>query len=129
MSENRDGGTKRRRKKVGNGLIAERLSSDMETEDTDTAEDDEKNVRDLTGGMFEEVFTVSAEEAGDFLVGLGEQLQEGEEVTVTGDGWKIPFEFGDEVEIEVEYDGNEPELEFEIEIEGKTEDDEVPEIS
>ncbi|MFP4174480.1 MAG: amphi-Trp domain-containing protein [Halobacteriales archaeon] len=89
--------------------------------------DDE--VRDMTGGMFEEEFTVSAEEAGDFLVGLGEELREGDEVTVEGDGWKIPFEFGDTVEIEVEYDGNDPELEFEVELEGRTEEDEAPDIS
>ncbi|MFW5984005.1 MAG: amphi-Trp domain-containing protein [Halobacteria archaeon] len=89
--------------------------------------DDE--VRDMTGGMFEEEFTVSAEEAGDFLVGLGEELREGDEVTVEGDGWKIPFEFGDTVEIEVEYDGNDPELEFEVELEGRTKEDEAPDVS
>ena len=87
------------------------------------------DIRDLTGGMFEEEFTVSAEEAGDFLVGLGEELREGDEVVVEGDGWKIPFEFGDTVEIEVEYDGNDPELEFEVELEGRTDEDEVPDIS
>lgn len=97
--------------------------------ETDSKEDGDESVRDLTGGMFEEEFTVSAEEAGEFLIGLGEQLQEDEKVTVTGDGWKIPFEFGDTVEIEVEYDGNKPELEFEVELEGKMEEDEVPEIS
>lgn len=79
--------------------------------------------------MFEEAFTVSPEEAGEFLVSLGEELQEGDELTVTGDGWKIPFEFGETVSIEIEYDGNEPELEFEVELEGRMEEDEVPEIS
>ena len=90
---------------------------------------DKDKVRDLTGGMFEESFEVSPEEAGEFLVGLGEEMKDGEGVTVTGDGWKIPFEFGDTVEIEVDYDGNDPELEFEVEIQGKTEKDEAPEIS
>ena len=98
---------------------------DMETD----REEDEENVRDLKGGMFEEAFTVSPEEAGEFLVSLGEELQEGDELTVTGDGWKIPFEFGETVSIEIEYDGNEPELEFEVELEGRMEEDEVPEIS
>lgn len=97
--------------------------------ETDREEDGEESLRDLTGGMFEEDFAVSPEEACEFLVGLGEELQEGEEVTVTSDGSKIPFEFDDTVEIEVEYDGNEPELEFEVELEGKTEDDELPELS
>jgi amphi-Trp domain-containing protein len=90
---------------------------------------EENEVRDLTGGMFEEEFDVTAGEAGDFLVSLGEGLQEGDEVTVEGDGWKIPFEFGDTVEIEVDYDGNEPELEIEVELEGRTEDDEAPSVS
>jgi amphi-Trp domain-containing protein len=94
---------------------------------TDTGENE--GVRDLTGGMFEEEFTVSAEEAGDFLVGLGEQLRDGDELTVEGDGWKIPFEFGEGVEIEVDYDGNAPEIEFEVELEGRTDEDEAPNIS
>lgn len=89
----------------------------------------EDELRDLTGGMFEEEFTVSAEEAGEFLVGLGEQLRDGDELTVEGDGWKIPFEFGEGVEIEVDYDGNRPELELEVEMEGSREKDEAPDIS
>ncbi|MCX2819980.1 amphi-Trp domain-containing protein [Haladaptatus sp. F3-133] len=89
--------------------------------------EDEK--RDMTGGMFEEEFTVSAEEAGEFLVSLGEGMKEGDEVTVEGDDWKIPFGFGERVEVEVEYDGNEPELEVEVEMEGKTEEDEAPDVS
>jgi amphi-Trp domain-containing protein len=86
-------------------------------------------VRDLTGGMFGDEFAVSAEEAGEFLVGIGEQLRENDDLTLEGDGWEIPFEFGDEVEIELDYDGNVPELEIEVEMEGGREKDEAPTVS
>jgi amphi-Trp domain-containing protein len=91
--------------------------------------EDDTDKRDMTGGMFEESFVVSAEEAGEFLVELGEQLRDSDEVTVEGDDWKVPFAFGDRAEIEVEYDGNDPELEVEVELEGRTPEDEAPDIS
>jgi len=91
--------------------------------------EDENGTRDLTGGMFEEEFNVSAREAGEFLVELGEEIRDGGEVTVEGDGWSIPFEFGERAEIEVEYDGNDPELEIEVELEGRTPEDEAPSVS
>jgi amphi-Trp domain-containing protein len=57
------------------------------------------------------------------LVGIGEQLQESDELTITGDGWKLPFSFGEPVELEVEYEGyGEQELEIEVEIPGRTDE-------
>jgi amphi-Trp domain-containing protein len=58
-----------------------------------------------------------------FLVGIGEQLQESDELTITGDEWKLPFSFGEPVELEVEYEGyGEQELEIEVEIPGRTDE-------
>lgn len=83
----------------------------------------------VANGYFEEEFYVDAASAGAFLVELGEQLQDGNEVTVSGDEWEIPFAFGEPVGIEVEFDGEyEPELEFEVELTGRSEDD-APDIS
>jgi len=92
-------------------------------------ENEEESTDVITDGYFEEEFYVSSDDAGEFLVELGEQLRDGDEVTVRGDGWEIPFAFGEPVEIEVQFQGDDPELEFEIELEGGTPDDEVPEVS
>ena len=83
----------------------------------------------ITEGYFEEEFHVSSQEAGEFLAELAEQLQESDEVKVEGDGWEIPFTFGEPVEIEVQFEGSDPELEFEIELEGGVAEDEAPDIS
>jgi amphi-Trp domain-containing protein len=83
----------------------------------------------ITEGYFEEEFHVSSEEAGEFLAELAEQIQESDEVNVKGDGWEIPFTFGEPVEIEVQFEGSDPELEFEIELEGGVAEDEAPDIS
>ena len=98
-----------------------------EIPDPDDDADPETTV--VTSGYFEEEFHVDAASAGEFLVELGEQLQTEPEVTVSGDGWEIPFAFGDSVEIEVEFEGErDPELEFEIELTGRTGDD-APDVS
>jgi amphi-Trp domain-containing protein len=92
-------------------------------------EEQEESIDVIEEGYFEEEFYVSSEDAGEFLVELGEQLREGNEVTVEGDGWKIPFAFGEPVEIEVQFQGDDPELEFEVELEGGTAEDEAPGVS
>ncbi|AUX07926.1 hypothetical protein AArcSl_0271 [Halalkaliarchaeum desulfuricum] len=91
-------------------------------------DDAEPTIETITDGYFEEEYYVSAEDAGEFLIELGEQLKEGEELTITGDDWELPFAFGEPVELEIEFEGDgEPELEIEIELTGKTET-ESPEI-
>lgn len=83
----------------------------------------------ITDGYFEEEYDLDAATAGEFLINLGEQLRDGDEVLVTGDGWEIPFAFADTVELEVEFEGEgEPELEIEVELEGRR-DDGAPEIA
>jgi len=101
--------------------------AEMPESETDTEDELEPTV--VTSGYFEEEFHVDATSAGEFLVELGEQLQHEPEVTVSGDGWNIPFAFGDSVEIEVEFEGeSDPELEFEIELTGRNTDD-APDIA
>jgi amphi-Trp domain-containing protein len=86
----------------------------------------ESTVETVTDGYFEEEYHVSSDDAGEFLSELGAQLTEGDEVTVTGDGWEIPFAFGEPVELEIEFEGGgEPELEIEVELVGRR-DDEAP---
>jgi amphi-Trp domain-containing protein len=81
-----------------------------------------------TGRDFEEEFRLDAREAGDFLVALGEQLRDGDELTVSTDEWELPFAFGEPVELEIDYEGvGEPELEIELELPGRT-DEEPPRV-
>lgn len=99
------------------------------TEIPETEDDADAEPTVVTSGYFEEEFHVDATSAGEFLVELGEQLQHEPEVTVSGDGWEIPFPFREAVEIEVEYEGeSDPELEFEVELAGRSTDD-APDIT
>ncbi|WP_436908965.1 amphi-Trp domain-containing protein [Halosimplex marinum] len=94
-----------------------------ETDDTD---DERTTIRN--GREFEQTYRLSASEAGDFLVELGEQLREGDELTVATDEWELPFAFGEPVELEVDFDGvDDPELEIELELPGRP-DDEAPSV-
>lgn len=58
-----------------------------------------------TGRNVEETYRLDATAVGEFLIDLGTQLRDGDEVTITGDGWELPFAFGGPVELEVEYEG------------------------
>jgi amphi-Trp domain-containing protein len=91
------------------------------------ADNQDETENDLTlireGRDFEQEYRLSAAEAGRFLVEIGEQLQESDELTITGDEWKLPFSFGEPVELEVEYEGyDDQELEIEVEIPGRTDE-------
>lgn len=67
---------------------------------------------------FEQEYEVSAAEAGEFLVELGEQLQSGDgDVTISGDDWDLPFAYREPVELEIEFTGgHDSELEIEVEL-------------
>ncbi len=95
---------------------------------TEEAEPDEEKTVIRSGRKFEEQFRLDAEEAGKFFVALGEQLQDGDTLTIEADEWELPFRFGEPVELEIDYDGTgEPELELELELPGKT-DESAPEV-
>jgi amphi-Trp domain-containing protein len=94
--------------------------SDLDTQD-EPDDDDLTLIRE--GRDFEQEYRLTAAEAGRFLVEVGEQLQEGDELTLTGDEWTLPFSFGEPVELEVDYEGyGERELEIELAIPGTTDE-------
>ncbi len=58
-----------------------------------------------TGREFEQEYRLDASEAGEFLIAIGEQLREGDELTIVEDDWELPFAFGEPVGLEVDFDG------------------------
>ena len=80
------------------------------------------------GREFEQSYRLDASEAGEFLITLGEQLREGDELTIVEDEWELPFPFGEPVGLEIDFDGvGDPELEIELELPGRT-DEKAPTI-
>jgi amphi-Trp domain-containing protein len=95
-----------------------------------TADESEESERTTirTGRDFEQAYRLDAAEAGAFLVDLGEQLQECDDVTLTTDEWELPFAFGEPVGLEVDFEGvDEPELEIELELPGRP-DESAPDV-
>ena len=83
----------------------------------------------LSEEFFEEELYLSKDQAGKFLIELGEQLKEGNEITLSREDWELPFTFDEPVELEIEFSGNtESELEIELELQG-AQDDPTPNIS
>lgn len=90
-------------------------------------DDDRTTIR--AGREFEEAYRLSATDAGEFLIDLGEQLRDDDELTITDDEWELPFAFGEPVTVEIDFDGvGDPELEFEVELPGRP-DGTAPDIS
>ncbi|GGO03294.1 MULTISPECIES: amphi-Trp domain-containing protein [Haloarcula] len=99
------------------------------TETTDDTTTDTEKTTITTGRNFEEEYRLRAADAGEFLVDLGEQLQENDELTIEGDEWELPFAFGEPVTVEIDFEGvDDPELEIEIELPGST-DETAPDVS
>ena len=89
--------------------------------------DDERSTIQ-SGRNFEETFRLDASKAGEFLIALGEQLRDDDELTTVDDDLELPFVFGEPVELEVDCEGvDEPELEIKLELPGRT-DESGPEI-
>lgn len=85
------------------------------------AETDRTTIR--AGRNFEQTYRLDASEAGKFLIALGEQLRDGDELTLSDDEWELPFAFGEPLELEVDFEGmDDPELEIELEIPGRTDE-------
>jgi amphi-Trp domain-containing protein len=101
-------------------------SDDAAEESQDESESALTTIR--MGREFEQQYRLDAVEAGRFLVDLGEQLQNEDELTVTGDEWELPFAFGEPVTLELDFDGvGDPELEIELELPGRT-DEKAPNV-
>ncbi|MDS0297806.1 amphi-Trp domain-containing protein [Halogeometricum sp. S1BR25-6] len=90
---------------------------------SDDPESDSERTVIRSGRDFEQEFRLDAQEAGEFLVALGEQLRDGDELTLSTDEWELPFAFGEPVELEIDFEGvGEPELEIELELPGRTDE-------
>jgi amphi-Trp domain-containing protein len=97
-----------------------------DSETTDDAATERTIIR--TGREFEQEYRLDASEAGEFLINLGEQLRDGDELTIVTDEWELPFAFGEPVELEIDFDGvGESELEIEVELPGRT-DEKAPDV-
>ncbi|WP_235010821.1 amphi-Trp domain-containing protein [Halobellus limi] len=80
------------------------------------------------GRNFEEEYRLDASEAGAFLIALGEQLRDGDDLSLVTDEWELPFAFGEPAGLEIDYEGTgEPELEIELELPGRT-DETAPDV-
>lgn len=96
-------------------------------ENSDSATDDERTTI-RAGRAFETEYRLDAAEAGEFLIALGEQLRDGDELTLVDEEWELPFAFGEPVEVEIDFDGvGDQELEIEVEIPGRS-DESAPDV-
>ena len=92
-----------------------------ETDSASEGDDDRTTIR--SGREFEVDYRLDASEAGEFLIQLGEQLRDDDELTIVADEWELPFAFGEPVELGLDFDGvGEPELEIELELPGRTDE-------
>jgi amphi-Trp domain-containing protein len=102
--------------------------NDHDDPDDDEASSDEEKTTVRTGRNFEQTYRLSAAEAGEFLIAVGEQLRDSDELTITDEEWELPFAFGEPVEVELDFDGmDDPELELEVELPGRP-DDSAPRV-
>jgi amphi-Trp domain-containing protein len=97
-----------------------------DSEPTSDEEDERTVIR--AGRDFEQSYRLDADEAGKFLIELGEQLRDRDELSIVADEWELPFAFGEPVELEIDFEGvDEPELEIELELPGRT-DERAPDV-
>ena len=103
------------------------MYASMLTSGVMTDSDTERSVI-RAGRDFEQEYRLDASEAGEFLIAIGEQLRDGDELTIVDEEWELPFAFGEPVELELDFEGmGEPELEIEIELPGRT-DEQAPTV-
>lgn len=86
--------------------------------DVDLSDDRSTDRRTITDEYFEREVYLSREQTAAFLRDLADSIEEDTTVTVSGDGWTIPFEYREPIEVEVEFTSRyEKELEIELEFE------------
>jgi amphi-Trp domain-containing protein len=95
---------------------------------TESQSDEDEKTTIRTGREFEEEYRLSAAETGAFLISIGEQLRDSDELTISDEKWELPFAFGEPIGLEIDFDGvGEPELELEIQLPGTT-DERAPSV-
>lgn len=86
------------------------------TDDVEFPDSGRSEKRTVTEGFFEREVYLSAPETAALLRSVADSLDEGTDLTISGDDWEIPFEFEEPIEVEVEFSSRrERELELEIE--------------
>lgn len=71
-------------------------------------------------GYFSQEFYMNRDELVTFLRRLADEIEKGEEITITTEEWELPFTPQDQAEVEVELEESELEIEIEFEkAEGK----------
>ncbi|MFW5902490.1 MAG: amphi-Trp domain-containing protein [archaeon] len=89
----------------------------------------EKEKKLVTEGEMEHEVYLEREDIADFLISLGEQMKEKDEVTIETENWKIPFKYRSPVKLEIDFEGHgDRELEIEVEMKGKNEE-KAPNVS
>ena len=103
--------------------------SDTSPTDSEASSDDDTDRTVIRSGReFEQEYRLRASEAGQFLIDLGKQLRDDDELNIVDDEWELPFAFGEPVELEIDYDGvGDSELEIEVELPGRT-DEAAPDV-
>ena len=77
----------------------------------------------VTDGYFEREVRLSADATAGLLRDLADQIEGGNELTISSEEWQIPFQFGEPIEVEVEFIGDgRRELELELEFEWAEDD-------
>ena len=90
--------------------------------------DEDERTTIHAGRKFEQAYRLDAAEVGDFLIDLGTQLRETDELTLADEEWELPFQFGEPIDLEIDFDGvGDPELEIELELPGRT-DERAPDV-
>jgi amphi-Trp domain-containing protein len=80
----------------------------------------------VTDGYFEREVRLSAGATATFLRDLADQIESGNDLTISSDDWQIPFTFREPIEVEVEFIGDgSRELEIELEFEWGEEDQDL----
>lgn len=98
------------------------------TDVSDATSTDDERTTIRSGREFEQEYRLGAEEAGEFLIELGRQLRDDDELTIVDEEWELPFAFGEPVNLEIDFDGvGEQELEIELELPGRS-DETAPDV-
>lgn len=72
---------------------------------------------------FERELYLGREETAALMRDIADSLEAGTDLTVSGDGWELPFSYREPIEVEVEYSpGGEAELELEFEFDAAADD-------
>jgi len=81
----------------------------------------------VTEGYFEREVRLPSDATATFLRDLADQIEDGNDLTISTKDWEIPFTFCDPIEVEIEFIGDGTrELEVELEFEWQDEEEETP---